>query len=57
MVRKLTMVSVTVRGRRITRFVMATINEQGKARVPASYVTELAGRLGCSSRGDTFTIG
>lgn len=55
MKKKLTMVSLTCRGKRIVRFVMAAW-ENGKARVDASIFESMALEAGCS-RGGTYTFG
>lgn len=52
---KLTLVSITVNGRRVSRFVMAKM-ENGKAVVSPQVFSDLCDDAGCV-RGQTYTFG
>jgi hypothetical protein len=54
-VAKLTLVSVTVNGRRVSEFVRAECTE-GKARISATFIQEMAARAG-AARGSTISLG
>lgn len=53
---KLTMVSVSARGRRITRFCRLPTNSQGRAVLPADLLDKFLDELGCC-QGQTYSVG
>lgn len=53
---KLTLISITFRGRKYTAFVQAEYDLQGKARISEPFLNRVLNAIGVR-RGDTYTIG
>jgi hypothetical protein len=53
---KLTMVSISAHGKRITRFLQLPADVNGRAHLPGSMLNRMLDELGCR-RGDTFSVG
>lgn len=54
--KKLTTVTISFRGVKLQKFVMAEVGNGGRAYVSAKFIDNCAKELG-ARRGDTFTIG
>ena len=52
---KLTLISITFQGKRISRFIMVPYNERGQAIVPSTVYDNLVEDAGGFARGSTYT--